>query len=205
MKKLGVPFAATILISALLVLAFKPDKVNVQNGDIVFQTTGGEFGEAIQLATASDYSHVGIVFIEQGVPMVYEAVQPVQAIPLSYWIKNGQNEHFVTKRLADASTHIDTKVVNDMLTLAKGWLGKNYDSRFHWSDQAFYCSELVWKLYERAAGIKLGELVPLKSFDLTDPVVKKRLQIHYGSAIPWEQEIISPQAMFDSPLLVTVP
>ena len=62
----------------------------VQEGDIIFHTSRSTQSEAIQLATASPYSHVGIITIQDGKPMVYEAISTVQATPLSAWIKRGE-------------------------------------------------------------------------------------------------------------------
>lgn len=67
-----------------------------------------------------------------------------------------------------------------------------------------YCSELVWKLYDRALGLRIGELQRLKDFNLDDPAVRAKLRERYGDRIPLEETVISPVAMFRSPLLVTV-
>lgn len=69
---------------------------------------------------------------------------------------------------------------------------------------AVFCSELVWKLYDRALNIHVGELQPLKDFNLADPVVKVKMRQRYGKRIPLNEPVISPAAMFQSPLLVTV-
>lgn len=39
---------------------------------------------------------------------------------------------------------------------ARAFLGRRYDPRFGWGDDRVYCSELVVKAYERAAGISFG-------------------------------------------------
>ena len=38
----------------------------LKTGDILFITSSGGQGKAIQLATKSKYTHVGIVFVENG-------------------------------------------------------------------------------------------------------------------------------------------
>ena len=91
-----------------------------------------------------------------------------------------------------------------MKRLGEGFQGKNYDLAFDWSDERIYCSELVWKLYQRAAGIEIGRLVQLKDFDLTSPAVVAKLKDRYGTAIPMEETVISPAAMFEDPKLITV-
>lgn len=61
-----------------------------QNGDIIFQTSKSSQSKAIQLATNSKYSHMGIIYETDGQFFVYEAVQPVKLTKLNDWIKRGE-------------------------------------------------------------------------------------------------------------------
>ena len=54
----------------------------LRDGDILFQTSRSEQSTAIQKATHSPYSHMGIVFFRNGSPHVYEAIKTVQYTPL---------------------------------------------------------------------------------------------------------------------------
>ena len=71
----------------------------IQSGDIIFQTSTSNQSKAIQLATNSKYSHMGIIYENDGAYFVYEAVQPVKLTPLQTWIQRGKNGHYVIKRL----------------------------------------------------------------------------------------------------------
>ena len=82
--------------------------------------------------------------------------------------------------------------------------GKNYDLTFEWSDDKIYCSELIWKIYQRTTGIEIGKPEKLSDFDLTDEAVKKKMKERYGDKIPMDEIVISPAAIFDSELLITV-
>ena len=82
--------------------------------------------------------------------------------------------------------------------------GKNYDLTFEWSDNRIYCSELIWKMYQRATGIEIGKLEKLRSFDLSNEAVRKKMKERYGDNIPLEEPVISPAAVFESELLITV-
>ncbi|MDT4888118.1 hypothetical protein FQZ97_1246310 [compost metagenome] len=62
----------------------------------------------------------------------------------------------------------------------------------------------MWKLYDRALGVRIGELLQIRSFNLSDPAVRAKMRERYGDAVPMDEPVISPVAMFDSPLLVTV-
>jgi len=59
-----------------------------------------------------------------------------------------------------------------MLHEAKLKLGLHYDLAFSWDDKEMYCSEFVWKMYKHNLNIAIGDLKPLRSFDLSHPVVK---------------------------------
>jgi hypothetical protein len=60
-------------------------------------------------------------------------------------------------------------------------------------------------MYEEALGLKLGKLQKLREFDLADPVVKAKLRERYGTQVPLDEPVISPAALFASPLLKPVP
>ncbi|TCS84657.1 permuted papain-like amidase YaeF/Yiix C92 family enzyme [Anseongella ginsenosidimutans] len=145
----------------------------LKNGDIIFQTSTSSQSKAIQLATGSKYSHMGIIYFRDSEYFVHEAVQPVKLTPLREWINRGEKKHYVVKRLKDADRVLTKPVLKRMQAVGEEFSGKNYDVYFEWSDERIYCSELVWKIYKQAAGIEIGELQPLRSFDLTDPVVAK--------------------------------
>ena len=50
----------------------------LQSGDIVFQDTGGQQGEAVRAATGSDFTHCGVVFQAGETLYVLEAVRPLR-------------------------------------------------------------------------------------------------------------------------------
>jgi len=175
-----------------------------QSGDIIFQTSQSNQSKAIQLATHSKYSHVGIIYENKGSFSVYEAVQPVKITPLNKWIKRGLNSHYVVKRLVNAEEVLTPAVLMKMKTVGKQFKGKDYDLYFEWSDDKIYCSELVWKIYKEATGIEIGELEELRDFDLNNKAVKQKLNERYGDNIPLDEKVISPAAMFNSDQLITV-
>ena len=176
----------------------------LQNGDIIFQTSQSNQSKAIQLATKSKYSHVGIVYKNYNKFFVYEAVQPVKLTPLTEWIDRGKDDHYVVKRLKNASEVLTPKTLTKMKSIGEKYKGKNYDIYFEWSDERIYCSELVWKIYNEATGIEIGELEELKDFDLSHKVVKTKMKERYGNEIPMDEIVISPSSMFNSDELVTV-
>jgi len=176
----------------------------IKNGDLIFQTSLSAQSKAIQVATKSAYSHCGLIYKEGNDFYVYEAVQPVKRTPLKSWIARGQGGKFVIKRLKKADKVLTSTVLTKMKQIGDGFNGKNYDLTFEWSDDKVYCSELIWKVYQRATGIEIGKLQHLRDFDLKSEFVQKKMKERYGSKIPMDEPVISPAAIFDSELLVTV-
>jgi len=175
-----------------------------KNGDIIFHTSKSTQSLAIQLATKSVYSHVGIVFIQNGSPFVLEAVQPVKYTPLKKWTERGKDNHFVVKRLKNANDILTSDTLLKMHTIGKKMLGKNYDLYFEWTNNRIYCSELVWKIFKNGAGIEVGELEKMASFDLTNEVIKNKIKERYGTKIPLDETVISPASIFSSKNLETI-
>ncbi len=174
------------------------------NGDIIFQTSKSSQSRAIQLATNSKYSHMGIIYRQGDKIFVFEAVQPVKLTPLDSWITRGADSKYVVKRLINSKTILTSENLSNMRAIGDRFLGKEYDIYFGWSDDKIYCSELVWKIYNEALDIELGNLETLKDFNLKDPIVKEKLHERYGDKIPMDEKVISPASMFDSDKLELV-
>lgn len=175
-----------------------------RNGDVVFQTSRSAQSLAIQLATGSPYSHMGIVYVRDGEALVFEAVQPVKLTPLRSWIERGENQHFVAKRLRDADSRLTAETLEKMHAVGEQFVGRDYDLYFEWSDERIYCSELVWKVFERGAAIELGRQQTIADFDLSHPAVQAKIKERYGDRIPLDEVVVSPVAIFDAPDLITV-
>ena len=75
---------------------------------------------------------------------------------------------------------------------------------FNWSDERMYCSELVWKIYDRAINVQVGNLQKLGEFDLLYAEVQKKMKERYPKGVPLEENVISPERMFQSNLLIVV-
>jgi uncharacterized protein YycO len=180
------------------------DNDEIKNGDLIFQTSLSGQSKAIQLATKSKYSHCGIIYKYGSDFYVFEAVQPVKRTPLDKWIARGQDGKYVIKRLKNADQVLTPATLTKMKQVGNQFNGKNYDLTFEWSDDKIYCSELIWKIYQRATGIEIGELEKLSDFDLTNEAVKKKMKERYGAKIPTDEKVISPRAIFDSELMITV-
>lgn len=175
-----------------------------QNGDIIFQTSKSRQSKAIQIATGSKYSHMGIIYKQGDDYFVYEAVQPVKLTPLNDWINKGENGHYVVKRIKNSENILTPEILAKMKQVGEKYSGKDYDLYFEWSDSRIYCSELVWKIYKEAVGLEIGKLEKLGDFNLTDKAVKQKLMERYGNNIPKDELVISPASMFNSEKLITI-
>ena len=173
-----------------------------QDGDIIFQSSQSNQSKAVEQATKSPYSHMGIIFTKNGKPYVFEAASKVVYTPLDKWINRGKNKKYVIKRLKDRT--LSAKEITNLKQVAHTFENKPYDIWFGWDDNYIYCSELVWKIYNKALNLKIGKLQTIKDFNLTSPAVKQKLKQRYGDKIPYQETVISPVAMFNSPLLITV-
>lgn len=178
--------------------------LDFREGDLIFQSSKSGQSLAVQLATGSKWSHMGMLFKVEGQWMVYEAVGPVKYTPLKTWITHGDGHHYVVKRLINADEVLDEKTLSALRKAAEKMDGLPYDFSFGWSDERIYCSELAWKAYKSATGLEIGELATIGDVDLSHPAVQEKLKERYGDAIPMKEQVISPGDVFDSPLLMTV-
>jgi len=176
----------------------------LHEGDLIFHTSQSAQSQAIQLATHSPYSHCGLLYKTRGEWQVFEAVQPVKLTPLARWVARGKGQHFVVKRLRDAATALTPTRLAQLKVAGQPLLGHDYDLAFNWSDKQIYCSELIWKVYDRGLHRQLGQLQQLRDFDLSHPAVQAKLRERYGAQLPLSEPVISPASIFNSPALVTV-
>jgi len=193
--------ARLLLVWACLAASASAAQSGWRDGDIIFHTSRSGQSLAIQRATHSPYSHVGIIFLRDGKPYVFEAIATVRYTPLADWTARGTDSRFVVKRLKRGLTK--AQVVR-LRQSAQKFAGRPYDLYFEWSDGRIYCSELVWKMYSQATGIEIGPLQKLREFDLSDPAVKAKMRERYGARVPLDEPVISPAAIYDSQLLKTI-
>lgn len=173
-------------------------------GDIIFQESLSEQATAIKLATKSRYTHVGIIFKYGNTYKVLEAIEPVKITDLNLFIQRGKNKHFVIKRIKGAKEILTPERISQMKNYGSSLLGKHYDLYFEWSEDRIYCTELVWKMYDRFTGLKIGNLKTLKDFDISSNQVQSLMKKRYGKEIPYSEPVISPVDMINSTELITI-
>ena len=173
----------------------------VQEGDIVLQTSISPQCSAIREATQSEWTHCGIVFMENGhrqvgvkhKAMVLEAVGPVRKTTLEEWL--GRTGHWSIRRLKDPSK-LNPEAMQRMRDAGESMMGKDYDTRFLWSDDEIYCSELVWKIYQNGAGIEVGEVEKWGSMKLDGPAAQRIIAQRFPNGkMPLEEPVVTPASI----------
>lgn len=115
------PILLLLALSAGAAPAFDP--ALLRNGDILFQTSRSGQSLPIQLATRSPWSHCGIVYIQDGQPMVYEASGKVKLSPLRRFIRKGEGGRFEVKRLASADSLLTPENLGKLKAAGKAFDG----------------------------------------------------------------------------------
>ena len=180
----------TLLLAGHTVATAPPlEEGQLKTGDLVFQTSRSRQSVAIQAATDSPLSHVGLVEVTPAGVFVVEAVQPVQRVGFASWKARGEGGRLLVLRPEGVAQERRAAAV----AVARRHLGKPYDWRFGWGDEAMYCSELARKAYSAAAGVDFGKLERLGELRLErlGPTLRQR----YGGRVPLRQELITPASL----------
>lgn len=210
-------FLAIALATALAQPLAAEDLPALQRGDVIFQNSLSEQSLAISLATGSPYTHVGIVdFDAAGQPVVLEAVRTTRETPLDDWLTYGADGDVAIYRFTDL-TKDQAKAVT---TAARSHFGKPYDPYFHASEDALYCSELVFIAFRDGINVELGHVQRLRDLNLNTAaataLIGERWDRHPsckdGQATDAEdclarirdERLITPQAQSEDPNLTLI-
>lgn len=179
----------------------------LQDGDIIFHKSQSGQGPALQVLTNSPWTHTGVVLKNGNRFWVMEAGSSVKLTSLSEFIARGQRSHYIIKRLDPRVAVLTDESRVKLRSALEPMLGKEYDIWFEWSDSTIYCSELVWKAYERALGIELSTPQKFRDFPLDHPMAREMVRRRYtqqGRQLNLNEEVVTPVAVLNSPLLIEV-
>lgn len=198
-KTVAVCLSALALAVSCRTRAAPPAAPALEDGDLVFETSTSAQSAAIQWATRSPWSHVGIVEVAKDGTFVIEALGKVSRTPWRAWRRRAlRGGEPLVLRPRDLSPAQRARAV----ARAKGFLGRRYDPRFGWGDDRIYCSELVVKAYERAAGVSYGRrerLGDLRLFGI-EAAAEKR----WGGKLPKDLVLVTPASIAEDPRLARV-
>lgn len=138
-----------------------------RTGDLLFQDLDcGEFCDAIEKVTTGvadkDFSHVGIVSVENNVAYIIEAggrgvvKTPIDSFLVRSLTPDKKPKVFVGRVAERYNYTIPLAIVK-----SKMLLGKKYDEAFNIMNDAYYCSELVYFAFADSTGNSLFELAPM--------------------------------------------
>lgn len=167
----------------------------VREGDVIFQTSKSQQSPLIQIGTRSKITHCGIIVMRGGKPYVLETLKTLVLTPLDKFIARGEDGKYWIKRSSRE---------NIKIKYAK-YLGKPYDLAFKFDNGRFYCSELVYDIYQKQLGIELAEPRQVKDYLIlfTDRHPKLRRAMK-RRGISKEQYAIAPVDIFNSDYLESV-
>lgn len=167
----------------------------LRDGDIIFRRGKSAISEVVTgIDPKSTYSHVGIVVLEQAIPMVVHAVpaeapgerEAVKVEPVSRFIAVDRASGFAIYRMRDSGDNasISHFAAMEALRLARANTPFDYAYDLDTPDK-LYCTELVWRAF-RKAGIDLAPAPPSKRLFL------------------WSGRYIPPSLLQTSPLIERV-
>jgi len=198
-----------VLAAALLKFIFIPMywylSYRPQEGDIVFQSLvktkllpKTELVRMIEGITESCYSHCGVVVKRDDKWYVNEAIFDVHDTSLFTWIVRGRGAKFDVYRLKEEYR----EYIPEFIDALKEFQGRPYDYKYEMDDEYIYCSELVYKAFQRAANENLGQLVKLG--DLNWKPYEKTIRKYEQGEPPLERAIITPVHLSRAPQLKKV-
>lgn len=196
-----------IKLTALLVLLIATQftfikEIKYISGDLIFISNPNVPDKLLQAITKSKFSHVGIVIKEKGKAMVYYTSSVVKKVPVPEFLALSVNGKYEVMRMKD--TIILSGLNSFFVDEAKKLLGNVYDTKFSWLDKEMYSTELVWKIYKRAAQIELCEAKLFEKIEINDTIVKRKIKIQMGDSIASFTKIVSPTDLYNSNYLFKI-
>ena len=193
-------FLAALSFAFSLLATAGPVTYVPQEGDFVFQSLPhGDLVDAIEGASHSKYSHVGMVIRKNNEWFVREAIGPVIDTPIQEWIHRGRiHQAFDAYRLRAPLQ----AVVPDLIKASEAFLGRPYDFRYRMDDEAIYCSELLYKSMLSASGLRLGKLQKLSELDWRP--YRTTIEKYEGGKVPQDRLMITPRSLSEASALQVV-
>ena len=129
------------------------EEFTLKDGDFLFQDLDSSpLCEAIENVTPGfnnmNFSHVGIVSIIDGTPMVYEAYPPsVQLIDLKVFLNRSLDINNKPKVIVGRLKKEYRKSIRSAISFIENKVGTKYDEFFLYENNQFYCSELLYDAF----------------------------------------------------------
>lgn len=158
-----------------------------QNGDVIF-IKNKKIGNSLIPNGKTKFNYVGVIFIENGVPMVYHATEPVSVSNIDDFVSLSENKEFKVRRLYEKEL-LNSDVVATMRSFAKAKLSSHYDNKLTLNNDELYNAEFVYKMYQQCLGIPLTKPKTLDSYK-NEPASIEFLKDAYGPTILTEKMVV---------------
>lgn len=183
-------------------------------GDLLFQDLDcGPYCKSIERVTqgvyGANFSHIGILVLDSGQAVVYEAVsRGVVATPLQEFLSRNINEDGRPKVIVGRLKDNYRFLIPHAIEQANQLLGSAYDDTYVDGDDRYYCSELVYEVFKRANNE--APFFPLAPMTYIDPDTGQTFPIwkdyftRRNTTVPEGVPGINPGAISRSPYIKIV-
>lgn len=152
-----------ILLSIILQInSFTP-----KEGDLFFQDIDcGPICDAIEAVTVgiegAKFSHIGLVINQGNELLVLEAISAgVVLTPVDEFLQRSFDKEGHPKVIVGRLKEPYRKYIPDAIDFATQFLGSAYDTVFSMTNDAWYCSELIYLSFKMASDSEFFELSPM--------------------------------------------
>lgn len=163
MKSLKSNLFATIIFFLGIASVFAQNKVQLQDGDLLFQDMDcGPLCDAIEAVTegynGNDFSHMGMVYHKNDTIYIIEAAgKAVRLTTLEKFFKNTKKPIPVGRLKKQYK-----KLIPNAISFSLKQLGVPYDDEYVYNNGSYYCSELIYDAFKAANKNKpFFELFPM--------------------------------------------
>lgn len=164
-------------------------ELDLREGDILLQHFASKLGSVIADVSDSQYSHCGMVIYKNDQPHVIEAIGPVRIVSAEDWIKQGHLNQFTQLR----PRSLNKAQISSVRREAEKMLGRPYDIQYEWDDHKIYCSELIYKAFDRALGVEIGRKQKLGNLNWkSHPLFIAYLA---GGKLPLGRVMVTPESL----------
>lgn len=167
-----------------------------KSGDIIGHYSNADFLGFFRNIAKADFNHVGIIMEHDGRLMVLEATGGgVGFNELEDFYARGNYKYTVLRVKSEYEDSLP-----GVISQAMNYVGYEYDNSFDLSDEKIYCSELVYKAFEKGGGIEPGRLQKVKEVigvHKYNPILKG-IAGNFVKNVSMEQEVIMPESIMKS-------
>jgi len=207
------PIFYKLILVLIVINSCQKNHFELKEGDILFQDLDKDsIDSAIEKVTKKNqqynFTHVAIVIKDQNDLKILEAVTSgVQLTPIDSFLnrnlKNGKPKVVVGN--LKPKFKVFTK---DAIKFGKTLIGLPYDSAYTIGDNSYYCSELLYEMFQHAnPSTTIFQLHPMSFKDLNTQKTLKFWVDYYkklNKPIPEGQPGINPNGMSTSPNITLV-